>query len=187
MSSWRFFGSDSFPFFSWVIFRFQPLIFQGVWKHGPRGYHSSSEDGLKIQNRYHSSRSKWIPNQRIHPTSKFKKQIGTHFGCEISPAFWGQEFLQPWLQCFVFGSLKPPKIFPSKNPALSSKFFGFSDKMGVSPIVVAFQIQPFSLRFPCIFPSKKQEVHRAPKKLARAVKWRRRLDFEFECRALGPE
>ena len=25
-----------------------------------------------------------------------------------------------------------------------------------------------------------QEVHRAPKKLARAVKWRRRLDFEFE-------
>ena len=31
--------------------------------------------------------------------------------------------------------------------------------------------------------TRRQEVHRAPKKLARAVKWRRCLDFE--CRALG--
>jgi len=29
MSSWRL-GSDHFPFFSWAICRFQPLIFQGV-------------------------------------------------------------------------------------------------------------------------------------------------------------
>ena len=49
MSSWRF-GSDHVPFFSWVICRFQPLIFQGVpCTNQNRGRIRCQKFSIKIQ------------------------------------------------------------------------------------------------------------------------------------------
>ena len=45
--TWKWsFGSDDFPDFNWVIFWFQPLIFQGVFDGIPLGLGSKKEQTL---------------------------------------------------------------------------------------------------------------------------------------------
>ena len=105
------------------------------------------------------------PQPKKDPSDiEIQKKIGTHFGSSfLRLPFECQEFLTAVAPVFLFlGSFKPTKFLnislrfsPSKKSCRFLQELWFSDKMGVSPIVVAFQIQPFSLRFPCIFPSKK--------------------------------
>ena len=88
---WRF-GSDHVPFFSWVICRFQSLIFQGALLFGENPYESTRNFNLQPRSRslpFHTgrtARTRWWW-EVVDWTNVFGKCPGASFSW-----FWSQEW-----------------------------------------------------------------------------------------------